>query len=127
MRDIFDRFDKDGDGTLSCAEFRQGLSDLGLPMTLEEVTATIARVNSDGDDSITFEELKGYLTDNTKRTRKRIEDAKRPPPVRVLTSDFWKKLGRGREDVKKGGEDEDELMLRSFYGKKPGRARVDAR
>lgn len=120
VRDIFDRFDKDGDGTLSTAEFRQGLSDMGLPMTLEEVAHTLAKVNSDGDDTITFEELKGYLTDNTKRTRKRAEEAKRPPPVRVLTSEFWKHLGRGRDGA--GGDEEDEAMLRSFYRKKPGRA-----
>ena len=112
VRDIFDKFDEDGDGTLSVAEFQKGLTELGLPMTREEVEITLGQVNSDGDDTVSFEELKGYLKDNTKRTRRMREEAKRPPPVRVLTPDFWKELGADTEG------DTDENVLRRYYESK---------
>ena len=62
VRDIFDRFDTDGNGTLSEAEFLMGLGSIGLHLTPQEMHMTLEGITDDGDDGVSYEELKTYVT-----------------------------------------------------------------
>jgi len=53
---VFKRFDVNGDGKISLAEFADALKVLGLT-SQEEVQRRMAEIDKDGDGSITLEEL----------------------------------------------------------------------
>ena len=101
IRDIFDRFDTDGNGVLTILEFQAGLAELGLPMTEEEVARTVHAVNPNCDTRIEHKELKAYLSEFERQQAPKRGKAlqKRPKAVRVLSGSFWKRLG-GVEDEK---------------------------
>ncbi|XP_057420362.1 polcalcin Cyn d 7-like [Lotus japonicus] len=53
---VFKRFDVNGDGKISLAEFADALKVLGLT-SQEEVQRRMAEIDKDGDGYITLEEL----------------------------------------------------------------------
>jgi len=58
LRDAFQVFDADGDGTTSKAEMNRIMKKFGQHLTEEELSAVMKEVDSDGDGEITFEEFK---------------------------------------------------------------------
>ncbi|XP_027344160.1 polcalcin Cyn d 7-like [Abrus precatorius] len=60
---VFKRFDVNGDGKISLAEFAEALKVLGLT-SQEEVERRMAEIDTDGDGSITLEELIEFQTAN---------------------------------------------------------------
>ena len=55
LMEAFQRFDKDGDGTISAAELRHVMMNLGEKLTDEEVDEMIREADIDGDGSINYE------------------------------------------------------------------------
>ncbi|KAL2343552.1 hypothetical protein Fmac_004837 [Flemingia macrophylla] len=60
---VFKRFDVNGDGKISLAEFAEALKVLGLT-SQEEVERRMAEIDTDGDGSITLQELIDFQTAN---------------------------------------------------------------
>ena len=54
---VFRDLDDNGDGTLSCAEFRKGILEIGIPLSLDEVKSLLKDFDADGDGSISFREF----------------------------------------------------------------------
>ncbi|CAN6341150.1 unnamed protein product [Urochloa humidicola] len=57
LREIFRRFDMDGDGSLTQLELAALLRSLGLRPTGEEVRALLAGMDADGNGAVEFDEL----------------------------------------------------------------------
>ncbi|KAK7487894.1 hypothetical protein BaRGS_00020795 [Batillaria attramentaria] len=55
--DFFNKFDKDGSMSVSYDEFKQGLQDMGISLTEEEVHAMLTELDRDGDGEINYSEL----------------------------------------------------------------------
>jgi calcium-binding protein CML len=60
LRDRFDRFDLDGNGTISEAELAQLLDALGVGYTEIQVRATFTSLDGDGSGQIEFEEFRAW-------------------------------------------------------------------
>ncbi|KAL9191603.1 hypothetical protein ACHAXT_001309 [Thalassiosira profunda] len=54
--DVFRAFDADANGTLSYEEFHRGMQKLDIDVSVAEVAALIAEVDSDGDGEIDYQE-----------------------------------------------------------------------
>ncbi|KAK9911516.1 hypothetical protein M0R45_035420 [Rubus argutus] len=54
---IFNKFDKNGDGKISCNELRLVFRDLGWEMRAEEVQTGMSEFDKDGDGHIDLEEF----------------------------------------------------------------------
>ncbi|KAI3407820.1 uncharacterized protein J3R85_020723 [Psidium guajava] len=58
VRQVFDQYDKNGDGKISCDELRDVLSSLGpSPTTSEEARAAMSQIDKDGDGFIDLDEF----------------------------------------------------------------------
>ena len=57
LKEAFQIFDKNGDGSISIAELEQILKSLGEKPTQEDVKLMVAKVDKDGDGNISFEEF----------------------------------------------------------------------
>ncbi|XP_073146701.1 probable calcium-binding protein CML16 [Henckelia pumila] len=57
LKDIFDRFDMDRDGSLTHLELAALLRSLGLKPTGDQIHAILANMDANGNGSIEFEEL----------------------------------------------------------------------
>ncbi|WOL18411.1 hypothetical protein Cni_G27206 [Canna indica] len=57
LRDIFDRFDMDRDGSLTHLELAALLRSLGLKPTGDQIHALLANMDANGNGSIEFDEL----------------------------------------------------------------------
>merc|ERR1712046_542752 len=57
LRDAFKVFDKDGGGSISSAELRHVLTNLGDKLTDEEVDDMIREADVDGDGQINYDEF----------------------------------------------------------------------
>ena len=60
VREAFDDMDSDGSGTLDKQEVEMAFAAMGRLMTTEELTATFAERDRDGDGRLTFEEFKAW-------------------------------------------------------------------
>jgi Ca2+-binding EF-hand superfamily protein len=58
----FAMLDKDGDGRVSAAEFKEIMAALGSSFTDESATAAIELMDTDGDGLVTLEELATYMS-----------------------------------------------------------------
>merc|ERR1712112_802614 len=61
----FKVFDRDGDGLISEEELRLTMSNLGEPLTEEEVKQMIAEADIDGDGKINFQEFARLMAHNS--------------------------------------------------------------
>lgn len=57
LRRAFSLFDRDGDGSITKKEFRQGWLTLGLELTFEEIDDLMKLVDSDGSGNISYDEF----------------------------------------------------------------------
>ncbi|XP_009416780.2 probable calcium-binding protein CML14 [Musa acuminata AAA Group] len=57
LRDIFDRFDMDRDGSLTHLELAALLRSLGLKPTGDQIHALLANMDANGNGSVEFDEL----------------------------------------------------------------------
>ena len=57
LRQIFAKFDKDGDGKISKEELKQGFAESGESISEEEIAAMLNEGDVDGDGQINFEEF----------------------------------------------------------------------
>jgi hypothetical protein len=100
ISDLFKRFDADGSGSLTPKEFQAGLKSIGLHFTEDEIALTFSKVNGDGDEEISADELKAYVNESNMNRRK-ADDAKIKTCIPVLNNNFWnqwQKLG-DRDDA----------------------------
>ncbi len=57
IREIFDHFDKDGNGTIESPEFAALLQALGADMSDREVAVGLEALDTDGNGRIDFDEF----------------------------------------------------------------------
>ena len=57
LKEAFKVFDKDGSGSISAAELKHVMNNLGEKLTDEEVDEMISEADVDGDGEINFEEF----------------------------------------------------------------------
>ena len=63
LRETFDSFDRDGDGTISIEEFGRLLKLLGAGMKPAELRIGFRELDRDGSGAIGFEEFYAWWTD----------------------------------------------------------------
>ncbi|CAN1122776.1 Calcium-binding protein CML24 [Linum perenne] len=61
IRQIFDKFDKNGDGKISCSEVVESLKELGTAVTSAEVECMMKEFDKDGDGYIDLDEFVGFI------------------------------------------------------------------
>jgi calmodulin len=64
IRDIFNHFDKDKNGTIDAEELAALLEALGADMSDEEMAIGLSVVDADGNGTIEFDEFAAWWTDN---------------------------------------------------------------
>lgn len=57
LRRVFELFDRDGDGRITREELTESLERLGMPVHREELAATIARIDANGDGCVDMDEF----------------------------------------------------------------------
>ncbi|KAH7316388.1 hypothetical protein B0J17DRAFT_687221 [Rhizoctonia solani] len=57
LRDVFERFDRDGSGTIERAELGRAVALLGDKLTDQELAMIMHEVDTDGDGRVSFEEF----------------------------------------------------------------------
>ncbi|KAF5821265.1 putative flagellar calcium-binding protein calflagin [Helianthus annuus] len=63
LKEAFDLFDADGNGTIDAKELSNAMRALGFEMTREEISDMIAEVDRDGSGAIDFDEFVYMMTD----------------------------------------------------------------
>jgi Ca2+-binding EF-hand superfamily protein len=58
----FKMLDKDGDGRVSAAEFKEMMATIGVTFTDEKAAEAIGLMDQDGDGLVTLEELATYMS-----------------------------------------------------------------
>jgi len=58
----FAMLDKDGDGRVSAAEFKELMATIGVNYTDETAARAITMMDSDGDGLVSLEELASYMS-----------------------------------------------------------------
>jgi Ca2+-binding EF-hand superfamily protein len=58
----FAMLDKDGDGRVSAAEFKELMGSLGVAFTDETAAKAIEMMDADGDGLVSLEELASYMS-----------------------------------------------------------------
>jgi Ca2+-binding EF-hand superfamily protein len=58
----FAMLDKDGDGRVSAAEFKEMMANLGVNYTDETAARAIQMMDADGDGLVSLEELATYMS-----------------------------------------------------------------
>ncbi|GAU42986.1 hypothetical protein TSUD_188600 [Trifolium subterraneum] len=62
LRQLFDMFDRDGNGFITAAELAHSMAKLGHALTAEELTGMIKEADTDGDGMINFQEFAQAIT-----------------------------------------------------------------
>jgi hypothetical protein len=65
LRKVFDRFDKDANGTIELEEMMQVVQEIDESATPEQVTALFRRADTDGDGALDFDEFLAAITQPT--------------------------------------------------------------
>lgn len=63
LREAFDQFDRDGNGTIDLNEFAELLDQIGADMNAEETTIGFAEIDQDANGQIDFAEFTAWWTD----------------------------------------------------------------
>ncbi|XP_057441991.1 probable calcium-binding protein CML23 [Lotus japonicus] len=76
VRKIFNKFDKNGDGKISCTELKEMLCALGTKTSSEEVKRMMAEIDQNGDGYIDLKEFAEFhLHDAGEDDSKELRDA----------------------------------------------------
>jgi len=78
----FAMLDRDGDGRVSAAEFKELMGTLGVAFTDETAARAIEMMDADGDGLVTLEELASYMSSPAAAMPR--EDS--PPASRSITT-----------------------------------------
>lgn len=70
LKEIFELFDPDGDGSITVEEFTQGLHGLHLQPTQAEVVALMAEFDHDHDGTLTYNEFADFLAGRKRISQK---------------------------------------------------------
>ncbi|XP_042504557.1 probable calcium-binding protein CML11 [Macadamia integrifolia] len=62
LRQLFQVFDRDGNGYITAAELAHSMAKLGHALTAKELTGMINEADTDGDGRISFEEFSQAIT-----------------------------------------------------------------
>ncbi|GMH19680.1 hypothetical protein Nepgr_021522 [Nepenthes gracilis] len=62
LKQLFEMFDRDGNGYITAAELAHSMAKLGHALTVEELTGMIKEADSDGDGCISFQEFSQAIT-----------------------------------------------------------------
>ncbi|PRQ60715.1 putative EF-hand domain pair protein [Rosa chinensis] len=62
LRNMFDMFDRDGNGYISAAELAHSMAKLGHALTAEELIGMMEEADTDGDGQIDFQEFARAIT-----------------------------------------------------------------
>ncbi|XP_061997085.1 probable calcium-binding protein CML27 [Rosa rugosa] len=73
VQKVFNKFDENGDGLISCDELKNVLCELGCEVKSEGVQAVMSEFDKDGDDHIDLEEFTKLM--NGSASSKDIRDA----------------------------------------------------
>lgn len=127
VRRLFDRFDKNGGGTLSKAEFIRALKELGITTLKEsEEIAIIKHFDANNDGTIDYEEFLAKLLPNYKS----LQDSTLIDEIVKRLSDWVKKypnvISQFRETLEKLSKSY-HLYLDKDTGKKEGKGDVTKR
>jgi calmodulin len=68
LKEAFEIFDKNSDGALSATEIGAVLSRLGSDFNLEQIKKIIAKIDTDGNGEIDFDEFLKMMKQKNKRT-----------------------------------------------------------
>jgi len=68
LKDAFEVFDTDGNGTISKSELKQLMSNLGQNLTDEELNAMMDEADTDGNGEIDFNEFKHMMVSELKNS-----------------------------------------------------------
>lgn len=80
--DFFNKFDTDGNMSVTHDEFKQGLKELGIPLLEEEMDLLMTELDSDGDGAIQYSELALGTTEFKDREKR----SNALPTLRPMTS-----------------------------------------
>ncbi|KAF2298865.1 hypothetical protein GH714_028398 [Hevea brasiliensis] len=61
LLDVFQMFDRDGNGYISAAELAGSMAKMGQPLTYTELTEMIKEADTDGDGVISFNEFTSVM------------------------------------------------------------------
>ncbi|KAJ8761217.1 hypothetical protein K2173_001273 [Erythroxylum novogranatense] len=61
LRRMFDKFDRNGDGKISCSELVDSLGELGTKMSSEEAQCMMKEYDKDGDGHIDLDEFVAFI------------------------------------------------------------------
>lgn len=76
VREIFNKFDKNGDGKISCSELKEMLLTLGSKTTSEEVKRMMEEIDQNKDGYIDLKEFADFhCTDDGRDDSKELRDA----------------------------------------------------
>lgn len=62
LKQLFQMFDRDGNGFITAAELAHSMARLGHALTVEELTGMIKEADTDGDGRISFREFSQAIT-----------------------------------------------------------------
>ncbi|KAG8696490.1 calmodulin-like 3, partial [Ceratobasidium sp. 423] len=62
LREVFDRFDRDGSGSIERGELRRAVTLLGNKLTDQELTMIMREVDTDGDGRVSFEGTRPFAS-----------------------------------------------------------------
>ncbi|KAF3335978.1 putative calcium-binding protein CML17 [Carex littledalei] len=62
LKQLFEMFDRDGNGYITAAELAHSMAKLGHALTAEELTGMIKEADTDGDGQINFQEFARAIT-----------------------------------------------------------------
>lgn len=61
-KDLFERLDTDGNGTISKEELKSGLSELGMNIDDSKIDSFFSMVDIDGDGEISYPEFTAFVS-----------------------------------------------------------------
>ncbi|KAK9847953.1 hypothetical protein WJX84_002394 [Apatococcus fuscideae] len=74
LRELFDELDQHSHGRLSIADFRAGLSRMGLPCSEDYLQEMMTQYDEDHDGTVDFDEFQRYVHHRRKSMRAAFEE-----------------------------------------------------
>ena len=70
LRELFDRFDTDGGGTVSAFELDAALIQMGMNLSMDDIEAMMKEVDKDSSGEISFQEFVNLMMRDKKNEDK---------------------------------------------------------